>query len=158
MPSTTKTKPPQASTFPVIIVISLLALLTSFMLAGLSPLQISKQSTNYLRSFAIRAMSTQPQNNPDRAKGLIAKSGIELLTFGTPNGHKASILLEELKDAYNKSYVWQSVPIMDNIQKEQWYTKLNPNGRIPTIIDHDKGGFAVMEGSGTFPAFHGREE
>ena len=88
------------------------------------------------------------QNNLNRVKGLIATSGIELLTFGTPNGHKASIMLEELKEAYNMSYTWQSVPIMDNVQKEPWYTKLNPNGKIPTIVDHDRGGFAVMEGSG----------
>ncbi|KAK3303451.1 P-loop containing nucleoside triphosphate hydrolase protein [Chaetomium strumarium] len=78
--------------------------------------------------------------------GLIAKSGIELLTFGTPNGHKISILLEELKEAYGKEYTVQSVNIGKNTQKEPWYTALNPNGRIPTIIDHDRGGFAVFEG------------
>ncbi|KAK4241742.1 P-loop containing nucleoside triphosphate hydrolase protein [Achaetomium macrosporum] len=78
--------------------------------------------------------------------GLIAKSGIELLTFGTPNGHKISVLLEELKEAYGKEYTVQSVNIMKNTQKQPWYTALNPNGRIPTIIDHDRGGFAVFEG------------
>ena len=35
---------------------------------------------------------------------------------------------------------------MENIQKEPWYTKLGPNGRIPVIVDHDRGGFAVQEG------------
>ncbi|KAL2144812.1 hypothetical protein VTI28DRAFT_8474 [Corynascus sepedonium] len=78
--------------------------------------------------------------------GLIAKSGIELLTFGTPNGFKASILLEELKEAYGKEYTYQSIDIGKNIQKEPWYTALNPNGRIPTIVDHDRNGFAVFEG------------
>jgi Glutathione S-transferase, N-terminal domain len=28
---------------------------------------------------------------------------------------------------------------------EPWYLKLNPNGRIPTLIDHDEGDFAVWE-------------
>ena len=42
----------------------------------------------------------------DRPTGLKANKGIELLTFGTPNGHKASILLEELKEAYGKDYTW----------------------------------------------------
>ncbi|KAI5922789.1 glutathione S-transferase [Camillea tinctor] len=78
--------------------------------------------------------------------GLIAKSGIELLTFGTPNGYKASVLLEELKEAYGKDYTWQSINISKNTQKEPWFIAINPNGRIPAIVDHDRGDFAVFEG------------
>ena len=53
----------------------------------------------------------------DRPNGTIATKGLELLTFGTPNGHKASIVLEELKEAYGKpDYVWQSINIGQNIQ------------------------------------------
>jgi len=78
--------------------------------------------------------------------GLIANKGIELLTAGTPNGWKASIILEELKEAYGKDYTFQGINIGLNTQKEPWFTKLGPNGRIPVIVDHDKGGFAVMEG------------
>lgn len=84
-----------------------------------------------------------------RPTGLIANKGLELLTFGTPNGHKASIILEELKEAYGGSdYVFQSINIMENIQKEEWFTKLGPNGRIPVLVDHDKGGLGIMEGAG----------
>jgi glutathione S-transferase len=78
--------------------------------------------------------------------GLIATKGIELLTFATPNGYKASILLEELKEAYGLEYTWQAVNIMKNTQKAPWFTALGPNGRIPVVVDHDRGGFAVMEG------------
>lgn len=60
--------------------------------------------------------------NMSRPSGLIANKGLELLTFGTPNGHKASIILEELKEAYGKDYVFQSISIMENIQKEKWFT------------------------------------
>lgn len=34
----------------------------------------------------------------EKPTGPKATSGIELFTFGTPNGHKASIILEELKE------------------------------------------------------------
>jgi len=81
-----------------------------------------------------------------RPTGLTATKGIELLTWGTPNGWKASIILEELKEAYGTEYTWQGINIGQNVQKEEWYTKLGPNGRIPVIVDHDKGGFAVQEG------------
>lgn len=86
-------------------------------------------------------------SSSEHPTGLIAKSGIELLTFGTPNGHKASIILEELKAAYGKDYVFQSIDIMENIQKEPWFVKYSPNGRIPAIIDHDRNDFAVFEGA-----------
>lgn len=83
----------------------------------------------------------------DRPNGLIAKSGLELLTFGTPNGHKASIILEELKEAYGSpNYVYQSINISQNIQKEKWFTDKGPNGRIPVLVDHDAGGLGIMEG------------
>jgi glutathione S-transferase len=42
----------------------------------------------------------------ERPTGLKANKGIELLTFGTPNGVKASIILEELKEAYGTDYTW----------------------------------------------------
>ncbi|KAH6843027.1 glutathione S-transferase II [Chaetomium sp. MPI-CAGE-AT-0009] len=95
--------------------------------------------------------STAPklQAKPDEMAdptGLIANSGIELLTFGTPNGVKASILLEELKEAYGKDYTVQTIHIGKNIQKQPWFTAINPNGRIPAIVDHDRNGFAVFEG------------
>jgi len=86
-------------------------------------------------------------SSDSRPTGLIAKSGIELLTFGTPNGHKVSILLEELKATYGKDYVFQSINITQNIQKEPWFTKFSPNGRIPAIIDHDRNDFSVFEGA-----------
>lgn len=44
------------------------------------------------------------------------------------------------------SYTYQLIDIFhENVQKEPWFTKLGPNGRIPVIVDHDQGDFAVME-------------
>ncbi|KAK2775912.1 hypothetical protein FQN52_002831 [Onygenales sp. PD_12] len=80
-----------------------------------------------------------------QAAGLIANKGIELLTSGTPNGYKVSILLEELKEAYGTDYTFQNIDLSQRVNKEPWFTKLSPNGCIPAIVDHDNGGFAVME-------------
>jgi GST-like protein len=66
---------------------------------------------------------------------------IELFTAATPNGWKASITLEELALPYKV----RRIDFDKREQKEAWYLKINPNGRIPTIVDHDNGGFAVFE-------------
>jgi glutathione S-transferase len=66
---------------------------------------------------------------------------IELFTQRTPNGHKISIALEELQLPYKV----RSVNLAKGEQKEEWFLKINPNGRIPAIIDHDNGGLAVFE-------------
>jgi len=73
-----------------------------------------------------------------------AKS-IQLYTVGTPNGHKVSIFLEELKAAYGLEYNFQSLSFAKNEQKEPWFLEINPNGRIPAIVDHNRGGFKVFE-------------
>lgn len=57
---------------------------------------------------------------------------IELLTAGTPNGHKISIALEEMALPYK----CRALDLGKREQKEEWFLKLNPNGRIPVIIDH----------------------
>lgn len=66
---------------------------------------------------------------------------IELFTAATPNGWKASITLEEL----GLEYTVRPISLSDGEQKEPWYLKLNPNGRIPTIVDHGNDGFVVFE-------------
>ena len=66
---------------------------------------------------------------------------IELYTSPTPNGWKVSIALEELA----LPYTVHSIALQQLEQKEDWYLKLNPNGRIPTIVDKDAGDFAVFE-------------
>jgi len=66
---------------------------------------------------------------------------IDLYTAATPNGHKASILLEEL----GVPYTVQRVNLTQGDQKRPEYLKINPNGRIPTIVDRENGDFAVFE-------------
>jgi glutathione S-transferase/GST-like protein len=66
---------------------------------------------------------------------------IELLTAGTPNGRKVSVALEEM----GLPYTVRAIDLGKNEQKEPWFLALNPNGRIPVIIDHDNGDFPVFE-------------
>jgi GSH-dependent disulfide-bond oxidoreductase len=66
---------------------------------------------------------------------------IDLYTSPTPNGWKASIMLEEI----GLPYTVKPIRLETLEQRQDWYLKLNPNGRIPTIVDHDEGGFAVFE-------------
>lgn len=66
---------------------------------------------------------------------------IDLYTASTPNGWKASIALEEMGLDYNVI----RIDFGRKEQKEDWYLKLNPNGRIPTIVDRDNDDFVVFE-------------
>ncbi|EKP05406.1 glutathione S-transferase, N-terminal domain protein [Leptospira kirschneri str. 2008720114] len=66
---------------------------------------------------------------------------IELYSASTPNGRKISILLEEL----GIPYIVHPIDLGKLEQKQEWFLKINPNGRIPAIIDKDNGNFAVFE-------------
>lgn len=66
---------------------------------------------------------------------------IDLYTSATPNGWKASILLEEL----GVPYELHAISLSKQDQKQPDYLKINPNGRIPAIVDRDEGNFAVFE-------------
>ena len=50
----------------------------------------------------------------------------DLYTSATPNGYKVSIMLEELK-----------IDLGKQTQKEEWFLKLNTNGRIPVLKDNE---------------------
>lgn len=66
---------------------------------------------------------------------------IDLYTWGTPNGYKVSVTLEEL----GLPYAVHRVDIGKGEQKRPEFLKLNPNGRIPAIVDREEGDFAVFE-------------
>jgi glutathione S-transferase len=66
---------------------------------------------------------------------------IDLYTAATPNGWKASVTLEELEIPYDVKHV----RILEGEQRRPEYLAINPNGRIPAIVDHDAGGFVVFD-------------
>ena len=67
---------------------------------------------------------------------------IDLYTAETPNGWKIAIALEELGLPYRV----HALRLSQGEQKQAWYLELNPNGRIPTIVDRDNDDF-VAHGS-----------
>ncbi len=66
---------------------------------------------------------------------------IDLYTAATPNGRKVSVALEEMEIPYEL----KRISLFEGEQHKPEYVAINPNGRIPTIVDHDAGGFAVFE-------------
>lgn len=68
--------------------------------------------------------SRWPPQHPDR---------IQLYSLATPNGQKIAIALEELELPYEA----HRLDILEGDQFDPEYLKLNPNGKIPTIVDPD---------------------
>jgi GSH-dependent disulfide-bond oxidoreductase len=66
---------------------------------------------------------------------------IDLYTAATPNGHKVSIALEEL----NLPYQVVNLDLGKLEQKQPAFLQINPNGRIPAIVDHGADDFAIFE-------------
>jgi len=66
---------------------------------------------------------------------------IDLYTAPTPNGHKASCTLEALEIPYEAHFV----NISDGDQHEPAFRAINPNGRIPAIVDRQEDNLAVFE-------------
>lgn len=69
------------------------------------------------------------------------KPDIHLYTASTMNGWKPLIFLEEAEIEYEMTHINFS----KKEQKSDWYLKLNPNGRIPTLVDHSNDNFVVFE-------------
>ena len=59
---------------------------------------------------------------------------IELFYWPTPNGRKVSIMLEETKIKYKVT----SINLGKEEQFKPEFLKINPYGKIPAIIDHEK--------------------
>ena len=63
---------------------------------------------------------------------------ITLYTSPTPNGYKVSVALEEMALPYDVV----AVDLAKGEQKTPAYLAINPNGRVPTLVDD---GFAIFE-------------
>lgn len=72
---------------------------------------------------------------------MTTKKDIHLYTASTMNGWKPVIFLEEAKIDYDLTYI----DFSKKDQKSEWYMEMNPNGRIPTIVDQSNDDFVVFE-------------
>ena len=68
---------------------------------------------------------------------------IQLHTYQTPNGHKASIMLEETGLAYDV----RVADIERGDQRSPAFLALNPNNKIPVVVDPDRGRTVVETGA-----------
>ena len=66
---------------------------------------------------------------------------IDLYTASTPNGWKASVALEELGLPYSV----HPIDLTKGEQKTPQFLAINPNGRIPAIVDREHDDLAVFE-------------
>ncbi|BGP56425.1 Glutathione S-transferase 2 [Rhodotorula sphaerocarpa] len=76
----------------------------------------------------------------DKGPKELKNKGLVLLTAQTPNGNKPAYLLEELKAVGAISgYSFIPTSFKDNEQKSEWFEAVNPNGRIPALLDNREG-------------------
>jgi len=83
------------------------------------------------RSMSTDAKSSTPAAAAATAAPSFGSNDIQLFSLGTPNGQKVSIALEEIGVPYDA----HTVEISKNVQFEEWFKRINPNSKIPTILD-----------------------
>ncbi|GAA5979984.1 hypothetical protein JCM11641_008254 [Rhodosporidiobolus odoratus] len=91
-----------------------------------------------LRNPKSRVFSTGPPASTE---------GLDLYSVRTPNGLKINVALEELRALGTPvKYTEHTLDFSKNEQKEDWYVReINPNGRIPAIVDRSRNDQRVFE-------------
>jgi len=64
-----------------------------------------------------------------------------LYTHSTPNPYKVSIALEEL----GLPYTFQNLHFSESEQKSPAFLKINPNGKVPVLVDREADDFTLVE-------------
>ena len=79
----------------------------------------------------------RPIAGPTHDKALpVGKHPLQLYSLGTPNGQKATILLEELLAAgHEAEYDAWIIEILEGDQFSSGFVDINPNSKIPALLD-----------------------
>lgn len=136
----------------VVILLSIFFALQNYFFDGLSryffpdaPDHIFSPSLDQSATAVTMAEHLYIAETPDEVKNA---KGLHLITQSTPNGQKVQILLEELAETYGTKWTTTLINISTNEQKKEWFLRLNPNGRIPVLVDNaESPPFTVMETS-----------
>lgn len=102
--------------------------------------------------FEGNAMATAGSNRPTagaRSESVlpVGEHPLQLYSLGTPNGLKISILLEELNDALGVEYDAWKIDIGRGDQFGSGFVEVNPNSKIPALVDRDVGVRVFESGS-----------
>ena len=74
---------------------------------------------------------------------------VELYSASTPNGIKVAACLEELRSLSNGKFQYEQVTIdiRNNAQVAEEYLQINPNGKVPTIVNAEEGCIVYESGA-----------
>ncbi|CAK0785922.1 hypothetical protein CVIRNUC_009135 [Coccomyxa viridis] len=106
----------------------------------------SRAIVNYRYAFQVLQETRSPYSTTKACNSSMMASSTDgaqltLYTGPTPNGWKPSIMLEELGLPYHV----RRLDFSSKEQKEEWFLKINPNGRIPALVDHTAGDLKIFE-------------
>ena len=85
------------------------------------------------------ASINRPIAGPTHEKELqVGKHPIQLYSLGTPNGVKVTVMLEELLELGHKGAEYDAwlINISEGNQFSSGYVAVNPNSKIPVMVDH----------------------
>lgn len=68
---------------------------------------------------------------------------LDIRTANTPNGRKAAIMLEEI----GLPYTARKIDLSEGFQDTAEFRRLNPNGKIPVLIDRDTDAVVAESGA-----------
>ncbi len=87
------------------------------------------------------ASINRPVSGPTHDKELpVGKHPLQLYSLATPNGQKATIMLEELLAAGHRGAEYDAWPIQitDGDQFGSGFVAINPNSKIPALVDRSE--------------------
>jgi len=94
----------------------------------------TKKRYSALQGNSFASVNTDTAGARTQAQLAVGPARCQLYSLATPNGQKASIMLEELVDLVNLEYNAHRINIMAGEQFTSGFVKVNPNSKIPCVV------------------------